>query len=97
MAARTAQVLDLPPVIDLDSMDNVREWLMNAMDEGDVELNAAPVQRVATNSLLMLVCASQTAAGFGVGFVVSDQSDAFSEAVERLGFSEIFSNFRKGN
>ncbi len=97
MAARTAQFLDLPSVIDLDSMDNVREWLMSAMDEGDVELNAAPVQRVATNSLLMLVCAGQTAASFGVNFIISEPSEAFTDAVERLGFSEIFSKFRKGN
>ncbi len=97
MSAGTTQFLDLPSVIDLDSMDNVREWLIHAMDEGDVELNAAPVQRVATNALLMLISASQTAAKFDVKFVISEPSETFTEAVERLGLSETFSNFRKGN
>ena len=97
MTAQTVQKLDLPEVIDLDSMDNVRDWLLVAMQKGDVELDGGEVQRVATNALLLLVSAHKTAVKFSTNFSIVNASAAFNDAVERLGLSEIFKTFRKGN
>jgi anti-anti-sigma regulatory factor len=97
MTGQTIQNFDLPAVVDLDSMDNVRDWLVSAFDDGDVDLNGAEVQRIATNALLMLVSAGETAGKLNVKFTISNPSTAFEEAVERLGFSQIFNSFRKEN
>ncbi|VAW22992.1 hypothetical protein MNBD_ALPHA12-336 [hydrothermal vent metagenome] len=96
MIAENTKTYDLPTVMDVDALDDVRDWLSEAVAHGDVQLNAAQVSRVVTNSLLMLVSASNSAAKNNFAFTICDPSEAFSEAIERLGMNEIFSNFLEG-
>jgi len=97
MAAENTKTYDLPAVMDVDALDNVRDWLSEAVGHGNVELNGAQVSRVVTNSLLMLVSAGQSAAKNNFAFTICDPSQPFSEAIERLGMNEIFCEFLKGN
>ncbi len=97
MSAENTQTYDLPAVMDVDAMDNVRDWLSDAVSHGGVELNGAGVQRVVTNSLLMLVSAGQSAAKNNFAFAIRQPSQPLSEAIERLGMNEIFSRILKGN
>ena len=97
MAASNTKIYDLPVVMDVDALDDVRDWLSEAVGHGDVQLNAAQVSRVVTNSLLMLVSAGQSAARNNFAFTICEPSQAFCEAIERLGMNEIFSNFLKGS
>ena len=84
----------LPPVIDLDALDGVRDRLLEAIDRGAVDVDAAGVERVATNALLMLLSAAQTAAGVGCAFRIGGTSPAFAAAVQRLGLDVQFAALR---
>jgi len=97
MSANNTQTYDLPAVMDVDAMDNVSEWLNDALRRGDVELNGAQVSRVVTNSLLMLVSASQSAAKNNFALAICQPSQSLCEAIERLGMNEIFFKLLKGN
>ncbi|HHB83024.1 MAG TPA: STAS domain-containing protein [Devosia sp.] len=91
------QSFDLPSVFDVDAMDELREWLTNALEIGDIQLNGAGVTRLVTNALLLLVSAKASADRNNFAFSVVDPSPAFSEAVERLGMGEIISPLLQGN
>ncbi len=97
MAAENTKTYDLPAVMDVDALDNVRDWLSEAVGHGNVELNGSQVSRVVTNSLLMLVSASQGAAKNNFNFTICEPSEPFREAIGRLGMNETFSRFLKGN
>ena len=49
--ANSTKIMALPAVVDLDSLDVVRDGLIDAVETGPVEINAAAVERVATNAL----------------------------------------------
>lgn len=91
------QIMSLPKVIDLDVMDDVREWLVEATAHGDVELQAKNVERCATNALLMLVTAARTARTNGYNFKICHPSAALDEAVNRLGMAIIYSDMIEGH
>lgn len=97
MDAQKLQTFDLPGVVDVDAMDELREWLNGALEIGDIKLNASKVTRLVTNALLMLASARQTAEKNKFSFCVSDASPAFCEAVDRLGMGEIISPIVEGN
>lgn len=92
MQAAAPQTMSLPKVIDLDVMDDVREWLVEATAHGDVELQAQDIERCATNALLMLVAAARTARTNGYTLKICQPSAALSEAVTRLGMGQIYSD-----
>lgn len=97
MPAAAPQTMSLPKVIDLDVMDDVREWLVEATAHGDVELRANEIERCATNALLMLATAARTAANNGFSFKIKNPSDAFDEAIVRLGLDQAFSDILEGH
>ncbi len=97
MDAKNTQTFDLPSVVDVDAMDAMRDWLLGAIELGDIKLDGAKVSRVATNALLMLVSAAQTANKNNFAFSIVNPSEALGEAVERLGMGEIFSKIVEGN
>lgn len=86
----------LPAVVDLDALDMVRDTLIEAVDAGPVLVNASAVERVATNALLMLVCAAETARRNGFEFAVGTPSEPMASAIERLGFTPHFAGMIRG-
>lgn len=86
----------LPAIVDLDALDIVRDGLIEAVELGGVEVDASRVERVATNALLMLISASETAKRNEFGFNISGASAPMRAAIERLGLSGSFSGLMKG-
>ncbi|HUH76265.1 MAG TPA: STAS domain-containing protein [Devosia sp.] len=81
----------LPAVIDLDSLDAVRDDLIDGLDEGSVSVTADAVERVSTNALFMLLCAAETARRNEYELVLTQPSAAITTAIERLGLRAQFS------
>ncbi len=97
MGTQNIQTFDLPGVVDVDAMDAMREWLLGAIETGDIKLDGSGVSRVATNALLMLISAGQGAEKNEFSFSIVNPSEALGEAIERLGMGEIFARFIEGN
>ena len=57
MATQNLQTVALPEIIDLDSIDGIRDQLIDALEEGPVTVQASAVERVSTNALLLLISA----------------------------------------
>ena len=86
----------LPAIVDLDSLDGIRDGLIDAIEEGPVTVSAAGVERVSTNALFMLISAAETARKNHFEFEIDKPSAAFAGAVERLGLSASFSGMMRG-
>lgn len=96
MPTAVPQTLPLPKVIDLNAMEDVRGWLVEATARGDVDLQAQHVERCATNALLMLIAADKVAKSNGFKLKVSHPSDALNEAISRLGMGHIYADMIEG-
>ena len=86
----------LPAIVDLDALDIVRDGLIEAVELGGVSVDGSRVERVATNALLMLISASETAKRNEFGFTITGASAPMQAAIERLGLSGRFSGLMKG-
>ncbi|KQN73845.1 STAS domain-containing protein [Devosia sp. BK] len=95
MAQQEASAVTLPEVIDLDALDAIRDKLIDAVEDGPVTVVASSVQRVATNGLLMLISAAETARRNHNEFAVEAPSAAMLAAIERLGLGTQFSGMMK--
>ncbi len=91
-----AMTVALPAVFDLDTLDSVRDGLIDAMEQGAVRIDGTGVQRVATNALLMLLSAAQTAMRNGLGFEITGTSAPMLAAIDRLGFKPGFAALMRG-
>lgn len=89
------QLFDLPAHMDLDAVDTIRDWLAPAIDQGDVQLNGAPVERVYSNCLLMLLAAQNEAESHGHSITINSPSFALTDAITCLGLGENFSSLFK--
>lgn len=90
MSDVAAQTVVLPPVIDLDALDEIRDALIDRLDAGPVALAAQDVERVSTNGLFVLLSAAETARRAGFDCIVSAPSAALRQAVARLGLERSF-------
>jgi anti-anti-sigma regulatory factor len=96
MAETSGKTVTLPAVIDLDSLDKVRDQLLEAVETGPVHVVAGAVERVATNGLFMLLSAAETARHNGFRLVLDRPSPQLAGAIGRLGLSERFAEFVTG-
>lgn len=96
MAEAEVQSVELPAIVDLDTLDPIRDELIDAIDHGSVVVGAASVERVATNALFMLMSAAETARRNDTSFSVSAPSEQMIAAIDRLGLGEIFAPLLKG-
>ena len=96
MAERRSIAIALPAVVDLDALDAVRDRLLDAVESGSVTVSADTVERVATNALLMLVSAAETARRNSFSFAVEKASPPMLSAIERLGLGPSFAGILKG-
>jgi anti-anti-sigma regulatory factor len=86
----------LPPRINLDALDDVRDSLIDAIENGPVTVDARAVERIATNGLLMLISAAETARRNSYDFTISGASAPMLAAIERLGLGGRFGPMMRG-
>ena len=96
MISKAKQSIALPSVIDLDSLDNIRDGLIDYIEEGSVSVDARAVERVSTNALFMLISAAETARKNQFDFAIEQPSAAMTAAIERLGLDAQFSGMMRG-
>lgn len=86
----------LPAIIDLDSLDSVRDGLVAAVEVGPVLVSADAVERVSTNALVMLISAAETARRNNYAFEIAGVSAPMLSAIERLGLTDSFAGLMRG-
>lgn len=96
MVSRTNKTVALPAIVDLDSLDNIRDALIDAIEEGAVLVEAVAVERVSTNALFMLLSAGETARRNSHEFAIERPSAAMTTAIDRLGLGAQFSGMMRG-
>lgn len=96
VAGSVSSTIALPAVVDLDAIDAVRELLLEGIEGGPVSLDAAAVDRVSTNGLLLLLSAAETARRNNTGFAITEPSAALSNAIARLGLEPQFAGLLQG-
>lgn len=96
MVSKAKTSVALPAVVDLDSLDGIRDGLIDAIEEGSVAVNARAVERVSTNALFMLISAAEAARRNQFDFAIEQPSVALSAAIERLGLGAQFSGMMRG-
>jgi anti-anti-sigma regulatory factor len=96
MAESRTKSIALPVIVDLDSLDTVRDSLIDAVEAGPVAVNGKHVERVSTNALMMLISAAETARRNNFSFHVAEASMPMLSAIDRLGFKESFAGMMKG-
>ncbi|MET3927965.1 STAS domain-containing protein [Devosia sp. 2618] len=95
MVSQAKKTIALPAVMDLDSLDGIRDGLIDAIEESSICVTAAGVERVSTNALFMLISAAQTARSNQFEFTIEQPSAAMMTAIERLGLGAQFSGMIK--
>ena len=96
MVKKANKSVALPAIIDLDSLDGIRDGLIDAIEEGPVTVLADAVERVSTNALFMLLSAADTARRNHFEFAIEQPSAALTAAIERLGLDAQFSGMVRG-
>jgi anti-anti-sigma regulatory factor len=96
MAGQAVQAVELPAIVDLDSLDSFRDRLIDAVERGDTTVDGSAVERVATNALMMLLSASETARHNNNKFAVVKSSEPMQSAIQRLGLMPHFAPLMKG-
>jgi anti-anti-sigma regulatory factor len=96
MSENSGQTFVLPDIVDLDALDDIGEKLLHAIEDGPVAIEASKVERVATNSLLMLLSAAETARRSNFAFSIEGASAPMLAAVSRLGLDDGFAPILKG-
>ncbi|GGA35737.1 STAS domain-containing protein [Pelagibacterium lentulum] len=96
MPKSQVQSVALPPIVDLDALDDIREKLIDALHAGPVDVTADAVERVSTNALLMLLSAAETARQASFSFSISAPSNVMVGAIEKLGLKSAFEPVLKG-
>lgn len=96
MAEQQMQSIELPPIVDLDTLDKIRDNLIEVIEQGSLEVNASKVERVATNALLMMLSAARLAERDDVSFLIKDPSPQMTGAIDRLGLNDNFTPLFKG-
>lgn len=96
MAEAARQELNLPAIVDLDVLDQVRDQLIDMIEHDAVTVGAAAVERVSTNALFMLLSAAESARRSARVFTISNPSESMRAAVERLGLAAEFSPLIEG-
>jgi anti-anti-sigma regulatory factor len=96
MVSKAKKPIALPAIIDLDSLDGIRDGLIDALEEGPVAVDASAVERVSTNALIMLISAAETARKNHYDFAIEQPSATLMTAIDRLGLKAQFSALMRG-
>jgi len=96
MVSSAKTTVALPAIVDLDSLDAIRDGLIDAIEEGPVSVTADAVERVSTNALFMLISAAETARKNNFEFAIEQPSAAMTSAIGRLGLDAQFAGMMRG-
>lgn len=96
MATSKGKSFALPPISDLDALDTIRDGLIDLVERGPVSVSGQAVERVSTNTLMMLLSAAETARRNNFPFEITQASDAMTFAIGRLGLADSFAPMMKG-
>lgn len=96
MSDADAQTMALPAIVDLDALESVRDQLIEAIEHGPVTIDASGVERVATNALLMLLSAAESAKRVDFKLLITGVSTPMSAAIDRLGMNDVFEPILEG-
>lgn len=96
MAEQATQAVELPAIVDLDSLDTFRDRLIDAIDRGATSVDGSKVERVATNALMMILSAAESARRNKSDFSVVAPSEPMQSAIQRLGLTPHFAPLMKG-
>jgi anti-anti-sigma regulatory factor len=83
-------VLALPEILDLQSSQSLRESLGQLFDCGKIQIDAAPVARLSTPCVQVLLAAGRAADNAAIPFKIVGSSDAFRAAIADLGLGAHF-------
>jgi anti-anti-sigma regulatory factor len=92
----TERLIELPQVLDLDALEAARAQLADAMEADAVAIDAAHLERIATNGVLLLLSAATTARRLGIGFRIGGATTPLRVAVARLGLGPHFAGLLEG-
>ena len=81
-------IVSLPASFDTRSLQHVKNMLTEAMEEGDVIVNASSVAGVSTPAFQLLLSAFETANSEGTRFIISNPSDMFMTYAAKLGLTK---------
>lgn len=93
MAPSAEKTIGLPSVVDLDSLDALREEMIDALATGPVVIAGAAVERVSTNGLFLLLSAAETSRQHDFDFAMDTPSPALLAAIDRLGLTRRFEDY----
>lgn len=96
MVSARAERFVLPTRMDLDTLDQVRDRLVEVCEGGPVDVSGAGVERVSTNALFLLISAGETARRNDFAFSLSEASAPMLAAIERLGLGGAFADMVSG-
>ncbi|HTJ56616.1 MAG TPA: STAS domain-containing protein [Devosiaceae bacterium] len=96
MAKAPQNTVELPAVVDLDTLDGVRDGLVAAIERGPSTVSGAAVERISTNALLILLSGAESARRNNFAFKLKNVSAPMQAAIDRLGFGERFQPLMKG-
>jgi anti-anti-sigma regulatory factor len=96
MTDEAAQNFELPAIVDLDALEDVREQLLEALNHGPVQMDGSKVERIVTNALIMLLSGAETARRCEFPLTLNAASDAMTSAIARLGMQEQFAPMMEG-
>ena len=96
MVSKARQPIALPAIIDLDSLDGIRDGLIDAIEEGPVTVDASGAEGVSTKALIMLISAAETARKNQFDFAIEQPSATMMNAIDRLGLGAQFSGMMRG-
>jgi chemotaxis protein CheX len=80
--------IQLPPVLDLAAAEPLRRELTARWGDGELRLNGAAVERIATPCLQVLAAAALSARNRQAAFRLSRPSDALRAAIADLGLRQ---------
>lgn len=96
MSEASVQAIELPPVVDLDALDGLRDAMLDVIEHASVKIDCSKVERIATNGLIMLLSAGETASRNNYTLQLSEPSSAMQSALDRLGLAPSFSDYFEG-
>ncbi len=95
-SADKGRTIALPAVVDLDTLDMVRDDLIPAIEAGPVAVDGAAVERVSTNALFMFISAAESARRNNYEFHIAGASAPLLSAIDRLGLTNRFASIVRG-
>lgn len=96
MSEASAQSIELPAVVDLDVLDGLRDSMLDVVEHAAIQIECSKVERIATNGLIMLLSAGETARRNNTSLQLANPSEAMQAALARLGLTSSFSQYIEG-